>query len=457
MGHESYAELAAAYWEPGSPAIRCLSALSARQRTPAAKQDSPPQVRQAWQSFLAASAVAALGLEGSGHHALSLLDPSLCGGHRCGSFADSSMNTPRYFSFSSCGTGTCAQMQLNQQHAWRIHADATPLYPTLEQSRAAPRRVVLVRPPADAFVSALRRFWLPRVDANARHRPGLIRPSRPPHAMLVKELEMLVLATLELACHVAALPCDSTLFLGYELLTRYPKEHVGPLAALLQVRESDPRLAHFLLGDTAHAANSTGIGVAREPTAPRTAPLATRSALLIGSIARASARSPLLDPTRGRASALWRANRSLLVAPVRCGSSSLGKALHETALLGASELDRAPGAAGDVLRKWRPTCTSADVCLRSLHEHVADYFARLRVARPELAPVIPRAPLSVCTNWSATTNPERSSRAAAGKRHSHRRHALAQLSHGAHVAAAVFAALSCVCFALWFFTARGDI
>ena len=333
MRHESYAQLAAAYWEPESPAIRCLSSLRERVRSPSSKLASEAKPLGSRQSFLAASTVAALGLEGSGHHALSLLDPSLCGGQRCGSFSDPSMKTPRYFSFSSCGTGMCAQMELNQKHAWRIHADATPLYPTIAQSRAAPRRVVLVRPPADAFVSALRRFWLPRVDANARHRPGLIRPSRPPHTMLVKELEMLVLATVELARHVAALPCDSTLFLSYELLTRYPHEHVAPLAALLRVRESDPRLVHFLLGDAARKSNRT----------------VAQSALLTSSSVPFTARSPLLDPTRGRASALWRANRSLLIAPSRCGSSSLGKALHETATLGASELDRVEGAAGEVL------------------------------------------------------------------------------------------------------------
>ena len=164
--------------------------------------------------------------------------------------------------------------------------------------------MVLVRPPADAFVSALRRFWLPRVDANAA---GPVSSAhRPPHTMLVK-LEMLVLATVELARHVAALPCDSTLFLSYELLTRYPHEHVAPLAALLRVRESDPRLVHFLLGDAARKSNRT----------------VAQSALLTSSSVPSLHARPSSIPHEA-APPHCGAPTALLIAPSRCGSSSLG-------------------------------------------------------------------------------------------------------------------------------------
>jgi hypothetical protein len=394
-----YTRLAAEYWEPDAPAIRCIAALRGKPPTDALRVDVKPtsisSSLRTGPSSVATAAVAALGLEGSGHHALSMLDPTLCGGYQCGSFGDASMRTPQHFSFSSCGTGTCL---FHHEHAWRVHPNATPLYPSLAQSLAAPRRVVLIRPPADAFLSALRRFWLPQAGAGGRGPAAPIRASRPGHATLLKELEMIVHATHELARHVAAIPCESTLFLSYELLIRHPHEHAAPLAALLRVRETDPRLRAFL-----HGAASNGTRNHGEATV---APMARLYAAghLRGAFATSTPPLPLVDPTSGKASAYWHANRSLLVSYIPCGSSSLAKAIYNAAVVDASEVNLATSTEAAVLRKWLPTCTSPDVCLRSLHEHVSDYFAHLRVAYPELASVIPRAPLTVCSNHSSSVS-----------------------------------------------------
>ena len=45
---------------------------------------------------------------------------------------------------------------------------------------------------------------------------------------------------------MAQLPCDRTLFLGYEALVALPQLHVGALAAFLGVAPKDERLSEWL-------------------------------------------------------------------------------------------------------------------------------------------------------------------------------------------------------------------
>ena len=91
------------------------------------------------------------------------------------------------------------------------------------------RYVVLLRDPLAAKSSALARF-----QAN------------PTRAALELEANMSVTAHQLLAELVAQLPCERTLFLGYEALIALPQLHVGVLAAFLGVSPKDDRLSEWL-------------------------------------------------------------------------------------------------------------------------------------------------------------------------------------------------------------------
>ena len=91
------------------------------------------------------------------------------------------------------------------------------------------RYVVLLRDPLAAKSSALARF-----QAN------------PTGAALELEANVSVTAHRLLAKLVAQLPCERTLFLGYEALVALPLLHVGALAAFLGVSPKDERLSEWL-------------------------------------------------------------------------------------------------------------------------------------------------------------------------------------------------------------------
>ena len=133
---EELLRLAAAYWDAsrGSRALVCLNESHAN----------------GWR-VPAQAAFVTLGLEGSGHHLLEQMRPSLCGNQKkCGG----------QLSFSYCGG--CKD---DPKHAWRVFANASPANPDMASlvrqiapptSPTAGKFVVIVRDPLDAFCSALR-------------------------------------------------------------------------------------------------------------------------------------------------------------------------------------------------------------------------------------------------------------------------------------------------------------
>ena len=223
---DDYFRLAAAYWGSGSRAATCLN-----------------EVRQHGWSVEAKGAFVSLGLEGSGHHLVEQLSPSLCGhqhnrqyGYGCGG----------QYSYPFCGT-----CRWQSSIAWRINVTATVYNPDLA-SLAHTRRpyssptafpsfvgmklkppgkfVVLVRDPVDTLSSALRRYWNATYEADT----------------LDRELTVFDESLHELSAQVDALPCSRTFFLAYELLTRFPQEHAAALAAFLSVPATDALLQRFV-------------------------------------------------------------------------------------------------------------------------------------------------------------------------------------------------------------------
>ena len=305
-----YLDLSEAYWgRNGGRPSECLAHARRMGLLP-----MPPPNRTA-ANFMT------VGLEGAGHHLLEQLDRSLCGddGKVCG----------HAWSFSYCGT--CRD---KPSIAWRRVASAKPYFPKLPAARDAHRYVVIVRSPVEAFISALRRFW---------------RPSVAPHDTLTRELSVFESSMRAMNDAVSQLPCDgSTLFLAYELLTRFPEAHRAPLAAFLGVKPSDARLTHFLQGLSVRGGASPA----------------------------------------GRNTETWKRNHSLEVAPIACDSTLANQLLmyhtsHVPAVL------RAHG--------WPPDkgCNEKGVCLRQFQSALTLHLfsAKTRASAPSLLPV---HPLSVC-------------------------------------------------------------
>ena len=92
----------------------------------------------------------------------------------------------------------------------------------------------------------------PDPDPNPNPNPNQANPTR---AALELEANVTVTAHQLLAELVAQLPCERTLFLGYEALVALPQLHVGVLAAFLGVSPKDDRLSEC--------------GLVRSPRAPR--------------------------------------------------------------------------------------------------------------------------------------------------------------------------------------------
>jgi hypothetical protein len=91
------------------------------------------------------------------------------------------------------------------------------------------RFIVLTRDPLAAKISALLRFckWCTA-------------------AAFKVEVEAMVQSLSLLAADTAALPCERTLFLGYELLTAFPQQHRAVIAAFLGVHKASVALDAFL-------------------------------------------------------------------------------------------------------------------------------------------------------------------------------------------------------------------
>jgi len=156
-----------------------------------------------------------LGVEGVGHHMLNTIDPALCG-----------------------GASTCFGVSsLPNDNVWRkdgqlISTRDFVLQELLKERffrNNASRYVVLLRDPLAAKSSAMGRFA--RV---------------PTRAVLELEAAAMTRSLEMLARLVEQLPCERTLFLGYEALLSAPDLHAGALAAFLGVEPSDTRVTDWL-------------------------------------------------------------------------------------------------------------------------------------------------------------------------------------------------------------------
>ena len=208
-GADGYFALAGTYFRPGSRAAQCVDA-----------QRAQPLALGGGSNFFT------VGLEGSGHHLFETLDKSLCGGKPCGGQE----------SYSVCGIG-CAPF-VNASLSWRVTPSATPIFPDAMGVKVAReygdrqgvvKYIVLVRDPVDAFTSAARRFWQPNVVGS-----------------LQREFEVLNASMAVMDSQVQRLPCARTLFLGFEMISRYGPLIAPTLAAFLGVNARDERLANFL-------------------------------------------------------------------------------------------------------------------------------------------------------------------------------------------------------------------
>ena len=341
---EAYFRLADNYW--GTKAGRASVCLDHVRRHGWSKSMEPR------------SPFATLGLEGSGHHLLMELPPSLCGRRK----DPSVLQCGGQLSFSFCGG--CGKEY--PSFAWRTFSNATALNPNVSSlffDRAASpspfagmlrmrppgKFVVLVRDPADAIISALRRFWKSNdtvVDT------------------LDREMEAADESLRALSAQLDTLPCERTLFLAYELLHRFPATHAAPLAAFLGVPQRDPMLRRFL---------ADGI---------RT----------------------------DRSSSTWAPTRVPLPEAVGCDALLARKLMRHAA---AAAARATPASAA--LAAW-PTaeCLSDDAlgCLRSFREAL---HARLRERGARYAALLPRSTQTRC----ARVREERRPPKASGTAHEH--------------------------------------
>jgi len=101
---------------------------------------------------------------------------------------------------------------------------------TLLRAGSGSRFLVLIRDPLAAKLSAMRRFDEAALTAD----------------WFAMEAKVMVQALSLLAKDVSQLPCERTLFVGYELLAAFPQEHRGVLAAFLGVPADTAALTSFL-------------------------------------------------------------------------------------------------------------------------------------------------------------------------------------------------------------------
>jgi len=180
-----------------------------------------------------------IGLEGSGHHLVEMMNRSLCGEHYLTAYEQTMERKKRldsrgYYRVPCFAPHTCGQEEaFSMCGNWRfLGPDAAPIYPNPRIYRSTfSKFVVLVRNPVDAFVSAIRRFYVPNfAEADT----------------LGLEVQMWAEALIELQKQVEELPCDRTLFIAYELLVRFPAHHLPVFARFLSVPQDDANLASFI-------------------------------------------------------------------------------------------------------------------------------------------------------------------------------------------------------------------
>jgi hypothetical protein len=95
--------------------------------------------------------------------------------------------------------------------------------------------VVVLRDPVQSFASYVRRFW-----------PGCKGKPRPGTLSLDEELRLVDHSAAQLDAFVSNLPCERTLFLSYDLLTRLPwEQHAAALARFVGLEASSPAIRTF--------------------------------------------------------------------------------------------------------------------------------------------------------------------------------------------------------------------
>ena len=228
---QEYFAIAEKLWAPQSFIAKCLAV----QKREGWRRRRPPD-----------SDFVTLGVEGSGHHWLASLPRGLCGDNKCGGLG----------SFSECGD--CCERTVEKHRikyakkpnakaptgkggvAWRCFAGDQPRYPKVKDLR---QNVVLVRDPAAAAESVLRRFW--QFD----NRTGGTVDT------LAREESQAAKALARLERNVLTLDCRRTLFFSYEHAVRAPRAHAAALASFLGYSP-----AHAGLRDAlgASAANESG-------------------------------------------------------------------------------------------------------------------------------------------------------------------------------------------------------
>lgn len=189
-----------------------------------------------WRACPSKSAFVTLGVEGSGHQMIHLLDSSLCGNM---GYNKTVMGIVGYI---GCG----GQESFPKGFVWRSRG-AEPLeMPQCHNiEQAAPKYLVLLRDPVDTATSALGRFW----DVEQHTVDNLAR-----------ELRAHEQALCAMSKCSQSLPCERTLFLAYELLISFPEAHRLPLSRFLGVAASDPRLQTFLdIIRTPNAVSTRGV------------------------------------------------------------------------------------------------------------------------------------------------------------------------------------------------------
>ncbi len=201
-GDDEYWKLAQAYFGHAGRARDCLAQQQAR----------------GWAEIGTKPTLLTLGVEGSGHHLIESMSPAIC-------------QPPR--SQRGCG-GQASYPSLMQ---WRTTGE-------LDETRDFPVRT-LMKDMLDAGSES--RFLVLTRDPLAAKMSALLRFGASPTATAFElEAKAMVQSLSLLAEDVEQLPCDRTLFVGYELLTAFPQEHRGALAAFLGVPANAAALDHFL-------------------------------------------------------------------------------------------------------------------------------------------------------------------------------------------------------------------
>ena len=186
-----------------------------------------------------------VGIEGSGHHLISLIKASSFPAHEgntsnwqpCNAHDEQGLGCQ--FSFP-CGrwahTGVSRPDTWPEPELWTKETGACPTLAELTKLGKVPadsNYVVMLRDPISSFTSSLARFWDGCGDTSFDR------------LTLADDMAEHEQSAAEMDEFVRGLPCDRTLILSYEMLLQFPEMHRASLAAFLNVQPGSAAIEDF--------------------------------------------------------------------------------------------------------------------------------------------------------------------------------------------------------------------